>query len=464
MLQPVSSSAVRPIGLLSLCAAVVLAAGCGVDKNSMVAPTNSVVNVGAATPLVVAGSATPLTINLAGADGAPVPDGTEVWITASRGELDQQKTRTRNGAATVTFRAPSESGPVQVVASSADVRGALDLAITSAPVARIALSANPAVLPPAGGETDVVATVHGPDGQLVAGAPVKFKVNSGTVTPDTATSDANGVARARLKASADTTVNASILNLHAADLPVRLQPRFELIAEPAVAPVRSPITFRATLSSGGSGTVSLQLGNGQTRDLGRITGPGSVSLSYAFPAPGGFNATAVFQPSGGEAIRATVRVQIEGAGGAPPPAGGGGGGPADPNVPFSLSDVTWLHTNVSNWAVTSTVTGVSIGDPPVCISHTKSGRWPVKNGVEGNPWVFANINGRWYAATYEWLRPGQTCKGVSARDIGAHTKQSPMTSWRPRSGELVGFMVSAHARFGRESVAERSNVVMVRWP
>ena len=24
-----------------------------------------------------------------------------------------------------------------------------------------------------------------------------------------------------------------------------------------------------------------------------------------------------------------------------------------------------------------------------------------------NPWVIAQVNGKWYAGTYEWLRPGQ---------------------------------------------------------
>jgi hypothetical protein len=101
----------------------------------------------------------------------------------------------------------------------------------------------------------------------------------------------------------------------------------------------------------------------------------------------------------------------------------------------------------------------------VCIEHTKSGRWPVVDGAEGNPWVVAQINGKWYAATYEWLRPGQTCKGSIERDtIGPHTKAEPLLSWRPRSGEIVGFMVSGHARFGPDSVRERSNVVLVRWP
>jgi hypothetical protein len=126
--------------------------------------------------------------------------------------------------------------------------------------------------------------------------------------------------------------------------------------------------------------------------------------------------------------------------------------------------VTWLHTNVARWAVTSQITRARIDDPPICIDHTKAGRWPVKDGSEGNPWIFVNLDGRWYAATYEWLRPGQTCKGIHRDNIGAHIKRPPLDSWRPRSGETVGLMVSARARVNADTVRERSNVVMVRWP
>ena len=111
-----------------------------------------------------------------------------------------------------------------------------------------------------------------------------------------------------------------------------------------------------------------------------------------------------------------------------------------------------------------------IGDPPVCIDHTKRGRWPAISApgtiVEGNPWVFAKVNGKWYGATYEWLRPGQKCKySISASSIGDHIKVSPLKNWKPKSGEQIGLMVSTPARLGPDGpVNERSNVVLRTWP
>jgi hypothetical protein len=131
---------------------------------------------------------------------------------------------------------------------------------------------------------------------------------------------------------------------------------------------------------------------------------------------------------------------------------------------FDLRGVTWLDHDVSGWPETSRVTSASIQDPPICIYHTKAGQWPVKDGAEGNPWIFVNMDGRWYGATFEWLGSGQQCKYVTRDDIGAHIGRSPLTGWRPRSGEVVGLMVSGFARSSVETIHERSNVVMVRWP
>ena len=451
-------------GLLAVLGLVVALGGCGIEKNSMVAPSDVVVDVAPPATLVVVNTSAPLSIKLAAPDGSPVEDGTEVWLAASRGELESRKVRAQGGVANVMFRAPSDSGPVQITAASGDVRGQLDLAVASAPVAKITLTASPALLPADGGSTQVIATALSPQGQLVSGAPVKFQTTAGTVSPAMALTDGSGKAKTQLQTAAPAKVAAAVQGSQSVALTVALQPKLTIKASPATPTVGANVTFTIGLSTkGATGNLSLVLGNGETKDLGKVTGPTTVKPTHVYRTAGGFNATAVLKYSQGE-VRNTVRVTVQPATGPPSAPLPSPSGPVDPNVPFSLSQVTWLHTNVSGWSVTSKITGVRIDDPPVCISHTKAGRWPVKNGVEGNPWVFANVNGRWYAATYEWLRPGQTCKGVRSSDIGAHTKKHPLTSWRPRSGELVGFMVSAHARFGRETVAERSNIVMVRWP
>jgi hypothetical protein len=134
--------------------------------------------------------------------------------------------------------------------------------------------------------------------------------------------------------------------------------------------------------------------------------------------------------------------------------------------------VTWLHTNVSSWPVTANLSSVTFNGGQICMEYNKKNVWPIDtigpDNVEivANPWIFIHHNGQWYAATWEWLRPGQTCKNMSSV-AGDHIKQSPFNAasgWTPTSGQTYYMMVSAPARMGPMTVLERSNIVEFVWP
>lgn len=128
--------------------------------------------------------------------------------------------------------------------------------------------------------------------------------------------------------------------------------------------------------------------------------------------------------------------------------------------------IKWLHTDVSSWPVTASLTA-NVDRGWINFPYSKSRTWPAVNGVNANPWVIVKwTDGRWYAATFEWLRFGQTSKPVGVLDgsRGDHIKKPPLSNWRPHSGERFGIMVSGLARDGTRNVLERSNVVMVTWP
>lgn len=133
-------------------------------------------------------------------------------------------------------------------------------------------------------------------------------------------------------------------------------------------------------------------------------------------------------------------------------------------------------TNIADWPATGRVTGTVAQPGLVCIDHTLLGSWPGTIFfddpgvlVQGNQWMFAFIDGKWYGGSGRWFRPGQPCKDTLADDgFGGTFYQDfaePLRSYIPRIGDTIGLMSSTPNRFYPDmaTVDERTNVVLVRW-
>ncbi len=136
-----------------------------------------------------------------------------------------------------------------------------------------------------------------------------------------------------------------------------------------------------------------------------------------------------------------------------------------------LESVRWLHPNISAWPVTSDLR-VRFSGSQICLEYDHASDWPIVpifGGTEvvANAWVFIERDGTWYGATWEWMRPGQTCKAQSSV-AGDHIKRAPFdeaSGWRPRSGEILYFMVSGLVRSPEyRNVQERTALARVTWP
>ena len=150
------------------------------------------------------------------------------------------------------------------------------------------------------------------------------------------------------------------------------------------------------------------------------------------------------------------------------------GGTTSPPA-LDLSTVQWLHTDVSNWAVSASMDQVTVTSTQVCMPYDKANVWTPKTFASGgntplvgNPWVFIwnEDQQQWFGATWEWLRPGQICKAKSSVN-GDHIKKSPYdasSGWQPTSGETLYFMVSGLARSGDRNIQARTAPVKVIWP
>ena len=153
---------------------------------------------------------------------------------------------------------------------------------------------------------------------------------------------------------------------------------------------------------------------------------------------------------------------------------------------FTVSNGVDLNTativigpqNIGTWEQTAKISSAYF-DPineQLCIFHDHLNVWPATQFnadgtmVEGNQWIFAQINGQWYGAAADWYRPGQACKSLNAETIGRdavyQTPASPLYSWQPRSGETFAVMVTTPARAWPEfkTYDERSDIVYIRWP
>lgn len=163
--------------------------------------------------------------------------------------------------------------------------------------------------------------------------------------------------------------------------------------------------------------------------------------------------------------------------------------PATPAASFvtalsiDLSRVVYLNSpNVATWPQTGTLElviqdGNEVLGGPMCTRFTDPGwpdsPWPFGGpdpnfGVFANQWYFAKINGTWYGGAGEWIYRGAgTCKaGQGTTTIGPDSGFGhPFSSWVPRVGELVGFMISSVARNGpvRRTVDQRTNVIVQPW-
>ena len=222
-------------------------------------------------------------------------------------------------------------------------------------------------------------------------------------------------------------------------------------------------TLEITAKRGGSdvsGQLTVDYGDGTERGEGDING--GKELRYTYARPGDYNVTATVEESDGTRSHETTRLAIAEKPRSPTSSNG--------EDDLDARSVRYLHRNIANWRITSRITNVSISAREICVDHTAAGRFPRSTfgdiQVEGNVWVFARFGGQWVAATYDWLKPGQVCKGVTGDELGVdQIRISPMDgSWRPRSGEEIGFAVSTRARDDVNAGEERTNIVVVRWP
>src|SRR5688572_16618513 len=230
-------TAVATLSLVSACDKVPLLAPSGsvitlfptatfVPANGQIEIVATVIEQGTApTPPATPGTGGGTTTTSSAGSGTPVHNGTVVSFTTTIGRIEPREARTNNGQVRVTFFADGQSGTATITAFSGGASGKIEnLAVGSAAIERLVLSASPQTLSPTGGTATVQARAENITGAAVPGILVTFSTDNGVLSNSTAVTDNNGLATTTLTTTAAAKVTANVSG-KTAEVNVTLRPR-----------------------------------------------------------------------------------------------------------------------------------------------------------------------------------------------------------------------------------------------
>jgi PKD repeat protein len=235
--------------------------------------------------------------------------------TGSVGAFDPPEVVTENGRAVTTFRAGTLSGSVNISAISGGASAtSIAVNVGGAAAGQAVVRAEPSSVPVTGGTTQIVAVVIDGSGNALPGAPVVFSANNGSLSSNSAITDANGEARVTLTTNRETIVRATVgtkfgeVTVRAVTLPnVTIALSGTTQPEAGLA-----TTFTVTPSTADTGnplrSVVIDFGDGTQENLGTISGATTISHTYA--RAGQYRVTATATDVQGLTGSSTIIIQV----------------------------------------------------------------------------------------------------------------------------------------------------------
>ena len=311
--------------LLGVALGVLLATTLGCQRVALLAPAGSTITLTSLASNLPLSGTTNLIAQVIEPAGTPPQRGTLVTFTTSLGTIEPVEVETDpGGRVMVTFKAGTTSGIATITALSGGVTtgttGAIKIAIGAAAVASIGVSAAPATISP-GGKSTITAILNDASGVIIAGVPVTFSTDNGSLDPAIATTDASGSAKTTLTTSKTAKVTATsgvsstngttVTPAPTASVSVAVEPLPTVsITASANAQVGLPVTFTITAQPGAGGSTTIQdvtinFGDGIETSLGAATGTFSVQHVYTSDGSKTVRVTAT-DSNGGKTPAATI--------------------------------------------------------------------------------------------------------------------------------------------------------------
>jgi hypothetical protein len=295
---------VEPL-LAALVGLSLLVAGC--EKTSLVAPSGSTIRITAQATALPANGTTDIIGQVLEAAGTAPHSGTVILFTTTLGSIEPSEARTDgNGRVIVKYRAGLNNGTATIMATSGGATtgtdGAVKIAIGTAAVGRVSVSASPNPVLAVGGTTTITANVADINGSALPSAPVFFTSTAGNLANSVVTTEADGSARTSLTTSVQATVTATVgvqgtsgatgstgntSGTASGSVTVNVSAAPGLVITPPATPPNVGLPANFIRGDGGyhqwqrGRNLRVDWGDGISRDLGAVTGSSVQSHVYS---------------------------------------------------------------------------------------------------------------------------------------------------------------------------------------
>jgi hypothetical protein len=269
----------RKIARLVWFSAVVASLTVACESVPLLAPTGSTITLTTGITALPVNGSTEIVAQILEAAGTPPHSGTHVSFLTTLGTVAPPEAETDvNGRVIVRFLAGDSNGTATITATSGGAttgtNGAIKIAVGTAAVGRVTVSANPASVPSNGGTTTIIADVFDINGNALNNAPVSFTTTAGSLANALVITNAIGRATTTLTTSQQATVTASV----GAQAPATTTP-----TPPTTGSPTTPTTPTTPTSSGqASGSVTVTVTAVPTLVITPPTTPPSEGLPAAF--------------------------------------------------------------------------------------------------------------------------------------------------------------------------------------
>lgn len=313
------------------CALLLSLATVACERVPLLAPTGSVITLTSAATAVPTNGSAQLIAQVLEPSGTPPHSGTHLIFVTTLGTIEPTEAETDiNGRAIVMFRAGLANGTATITAASGGAAVAtanvLKIAVGNAAVGNLGVTASPTSLPAGGGTSTISAIVLDISGNVLPGVNVAFTVDTGAVSPSSATTNGNGVASTVLTATRTAKVTA-IAGIGASGgtgstggsvqtkdvtVNVNVGPSISFGAvtpNPAIAGQAATVTLTVTAPGATQSpirSIIVNWGDGQQTTVGSNT----ATLAHVYFAPGTYTITATATDTNGDSSQATTSVVV----------------------------------------------------------------------------------------------------------------------------------------------------------